>query len=80
MKASSSVWQQVLQMLTTQPNKEFYLQHVSLFGCAGSIFGAFLYLLCCEHLQGVCCQIDEVVFLICNIFLFAARWALSATV
>ncbi len=24
-KASSSIWQQVLQMLTTQPNKELYL-------------------------------------------------------
>ncbi len=48
-------------MLTTQPNKEFYLQCVSLFGC--------------EHLQCECCQIDEVVFLISScFFLFAVRF------
>ncbi len=41
----------------------------------------FFIWLCCEHLQGVCCQIEEVVFLICRcFFLFAARWALSTTV
>ncbi len=27
---------------------------------------AFLFWLCCEHLQHVCCQIEEVVFLICR--------------
>ncbi len=42
----------------------------------------FFIWLCCEHLQHVFCQIAEVVFLICRwgFFLFAARWALSATV
>ncbi len=33
---SSSVWQQVLQMLTTQPKKEFYL--VVLWGIAARVF------------------------------------------
>ncbi len=61
-------------MLTTQTNKEMrvwlcfyvwlcfeYLQCVSLFDCVVSICSA-------------CCQIDEVVFLICRcFFLFAAR-------
>ncbi len=33
--------------------------------------------LCCEHLQRVCCQIDEVVFLICRCF-FSICSALSS--
>ncbi len=34
----------------------------------------------CEHLQRVCCQVDEVVFLILGVFfLFASHRALSAT-
>ncbi len=36
-KTSSSVWQQVVQMLTTQTHKELYLQRVSLFGCVVSV-------------------------------------------
>ncbi len=45
------------------------------------ICSAFLFWLCCEHLQRVCCQINESFFLICRCFFyFAARWALSATV
>ncbi len=51
-------------MLTTQPNKEFYLQHVSLFGCVVSICSA-------------CCKIDKVVFLICRCF-FSICSALSS--
>ncbi len=46
----------------------------------------FFICLCCEHLQRVCCQIDENVFLICWCFFYlhvfsevAARWTLSAT-
>ncbi len=39
------------------------------------ICSAFLFWLCCEHLQRVRCQIDESVFLICRcFFLFAARF------
>ncbi len=41
-------------MLTTQTNKDF---------------SVFIWL-CCEHLQRVCCQIDEVVFSICMCFFF----------
>ncbi len=42
-ETSSSVWQQVVQMLTTQPNKEFDLQRVSLFGCVVSICSACVF-------------------------------------
>ncbi len=46
-----------------------------------SICNAFLFWLCCEHLQHVRCQFDESCFLNLQVFfLFAARWALSATV
>ncbi len=34
------------------------------------ICSAFLFWLCCEHLQRVCCQIDESVFLICRCFFY----------
>ncbi len=34
------------------------------------ICSAFLYWLCCEHLQHVRCQIDESVFLICRCFFY----------
>ncbi len=51
-------------MLTTQPNKEFYLQQVSLFGCVVSICSA-------------CCKIDDVVFLFCRCFFYLQRVELS---
>ncbi len=35
-----------------------------------SICSAFLFWLCCEHLQRVCCKIEEVVFLICRCFFY----------
>ncbi len=37
----------------------------------------FLLWLCCEHLQRVCCQIDESVFLICRCFFYLQRVELS---
>ncbi len=40
----------------------------------------FFIWLFCEHLQCMCCQINEDVFLICRCFSIAARWVLSATV
>ncbi len=66
-------------MLTTQSNKEF-------------ICSTFLFLLCCEYLQcislfvwvvSICitCVVKLRKLLICRcFFLFAVRWALSATV
>ncbi len=42
-----------------------------------SICSAFLFWLCCEHLQRVCCQIEEVVFLICRYFFDLQRVELS---
>ncbi len=60
-----------LQMLTTQPKKETHCkcsQH-------NQIHFILFFWLCCEHLQRVCCQIDESVLLICKcFFLFAARF------
>ncbi len=41
------------------------------------ICSAFLFRLCCEHLQRVCCQIDESVFLICRCFFYLQRVELS---
>ncbi len=46
-------------------NKEFSLQRVSFFW------------LCCEHLQLACCQIVEVVFLICRCFFYLQHVELS---
>ncbi len=37
----------------------------------------FFFWLCCEHLQRVCCQIEEVVFLICRCFFYLQRVELS---
>ncbi len=37
------------------------------------ICSASLFLLCCEHLQRVCCQIGESVFLICRCFFYLQR-------
>ncbi len=42
-----------------------------------SICSTFLFWLCCEHLQCVCCQIEEVVSLICMCFLKLQRIELS---
>ncbi len=46
-------------------NKEFSLQRISFFR------------LCCEHLQQACCQIFEVVFLICRCFFYLQHVELS---
>ncbi len=74
------IWPQVLQMLTTQPNKELYLQRVSLFGCIEYLQCISL-LVCVESICSVCCHIGEVVFWICRcFFLLAACWTLSATI
>ncbi len=69
-----------------------YLRHISVFVCV--VFAAhfcswnscFFICLSCEHLQSLCCKIDDV-FLICRCFFlfacvlsFAARWTPSATV
>ncbi len=83
----------MVKMLTTQTNKETHCkcsQHNQInFICSTFLFlvvlwafaVCFFFWLCCEHLQHVCCQIEEVVFLICRVFfLFAARRALSATI
>ncbi len=81
----SSFWQQMVQMFTTQTNKETHgkcSQHTQIhFICS-----AFIFWVCCELLQRVRCQIDESVFLICRcFFLFAGRfffwvvlWAFAA--
>ncbi len=37
----------------------------------------FFFGLCCEHLQRVCCQIEEVVFLISRCFFYLQRVELS---
>ncbi len=67
-------------MVTTQTNKETHCK-CSQHNQIHFICSAFLFWLCCEHLQLVCCQIEESVFLIFRVFfLFAARWAFSATV
>ncbi len=68
-------------MLTTQPNKEFICS-TFLFLVVLWVFAVrFFICLSCEHLQHVRCKIGEVVCLICRcFFLFAVRWALSATV
>ncbi len=42
-----------------------------------SICSAFIFWLCCEHLQRVRCKIEEVVFLICRCFFSICR-ALSS--
>ncbi len=41
------------------------------------ICSAFLFWLCCEHLQRVRCKIEEVVFLICRCFFYLKRVELS---
>ncbi len=41
------------------------------------ICSAFLFWLCCEHLQRVCCQFEEVLFLICRCFFYLQRVELS---
>ncbi len=64
-----------LQMLTTQTKKETHCK------CSHNqihfICSAFLFWLCCEHLQRVRCQIDESVFLICRCFFYLQRVELS---
>ncbi len=37
----------------------------------------FFVWLCCEHLQRVCCKIEEVVFLICRCFFYLQHVELS---
>ncbi len=69
------IWPQVLQMLT-QPNKELYLQRVSLFGCIEYLQCISL-LVCVESICSVCCHIDEVVFWICRCFFYLQRVELS---
>ncbi len=69
-------WQQVLQMLTTQPNKEF-----DLFLCLVMlwVFGVcFLEFICVVSICNMyVAKIDEVVFLICRVF-FSICSALSS--
>ncbi len=66
---SKSRKQQVLKMLTTQPNKIF------LFAAA-----RFFVWLCCEHLQCVLSNWWSRFLNLQVFFLYAARWSLSATV
>ncbi len=69
------IWPQVLQMLTTQPNKEMYLQRV--FVWLHWVFAVhFFTCLCREHLQRVLSS-DEVVFWICRCFFYLQRVGLS---
>ncbi len=79
----------MLQILTTQPNKDFYLQRGSLFGCVVSICSAVLYLvvlwvfavrffiwLCCEYLQ--CVSLFGCVVGICSALLYlVVFWAFA---
>ncbi len=86
-KTFSSFWQQVVQMLTTQTNKETRCK-CSQHNQIHFICSVFLFWLCCEHLQRVRCQIDESVFLICRCFFFYLQcvsflvvlWAFAAHV
>ncbi len=78
----------MLQMLTTQTNKSFYLQRVSLFGCAVSICSVFLYLVLlwafAVHVLSSwwsCFLNLQVFFSICCAFLYlVVLWAFVACV
>ncbi len=59
----------MVQMLTTQTNKETHCK-CSQHNQINCICSAFLFWLCCEHLQRVCCQIDESCFLNLQVFFF----------
>ncbi len=80
-KCSQHKQRNALQILITQPNKEFYLQCVYLFGCVVSICSVFLYLVVvgafAAHVLSNWwrCFLNLQVF-----FLFAVRWAFSATI
>ncbi len=68
-KTSSSIWQQVLQMLTTQTNKEFDLQCVSLvvFGVLSNWWRCFL------KFAGVCFLFAVFLYLVV-LWVFAVRF------
>ncbi len=62
---------------TSKSRKHFHNFDSRWYKCSQIHFicSAFLFWLCCEHLQRVHCQIDESLFLICRcFFLFAARF------